>query len=411
MRSCVAAYFLKKSQPKSKGTANTPVNHDSVMLSGDGDTDFEGDADAEDSDDDIDLFEEKRYEKTKSKNWTKHENGRPWREIHPIPFTGLSEFFRPNLSDDEVKGMMMDAHGDIRYHKIFEWMLPMFEGVSFYEFLSARMRNYMLYSIKDNGWTPLYYCPADGKVISADDVAHFFGCQLARSLRGNPPIQRTWSTHESLDSIGTCMECMSKNAFQDIYTCLHFDDDWDGDDEWDDVYADSKKCSPEGTAKHRQKFSMLEDGFNRRWKECTTFRRWPTFDESHVAGWYHSPITQGPDPKPIRTGATIHSLAITHGDLASYKVHVHARARSEAHLHRRDNPLSGNIARRPHVVQSARSGGVWWSNGLGFGQRLHGRHYGNDWPRCLAHQHGRNGASKPYRRQRRLHKVDEEGNV
>ena len=52
-----------------KGTANatkldnTPINHDSVMLSGEGDADFEGDADAEDSDNDIDLFKEKQYEK------------------------------------------------------------------------------------------------------------------------------------------------------------------------------------------------------------------------------------------------------------------------------------------------------------------------------------------------------------
>jgi hypothetical protein len=194
-------------------------------------------------------------------------------------------------------------------------MLPTFEGVSFYEFLLARMRNYMLHSIKDKGWTPMYYCPADGKVISADDVARFFGCQLARSLRGNPSIQQTWSTRESLDAIGTCMECMPKNVFQDIYTCLHFDDDWDGDNEWDELYADSKKCSPEGTAKHGQKFSMFKDGFNRRWKECTTFGRWLTFNKSRVVGWYHSPITQGPDPKPIRTGGTIHSLAITYGDL------------------------------------------------------------------------------------------------
>ena len=217
---------------------------------------------------------------------------------------------------------MMDAHGNIRFHKIFEWMLSTFEGVSFYECLSARMRNYILHSIKDKGWTPLYYRPADGKVISADDVARFFGCQLARSLRGNPSIQRTWSTRKSLDAIGTCMECMPKNVSQDIYTCLHFDDNWDGGDEWDDMYADSKKCSPEGTAKHRQKFSMFEDGFNRRWKECTTFGRWLTFNDSRVAGWYHSPITQGSDPKPIHTSATIHSLAITHGNLASYKLHV-----------------------------------------------------------------------------------------
>ncbi len=141
---------------------------------------------------------------------------------------------------------MMDEHGNICFHKIFEWMLPTFKGVSFYDFSSARMRNFMLHSIKDKGWTPLYYRPADEKVISADKVAHFFGCQLARSLRGNPSIQRTWSTPESLDAIDTCMECMPKNAFQDIYTCLDFNDDWDGDNEWGDVYADSKNAVRKG---------------------------------------------------------------------------------------------------------------------------------------------------------------------
>ena len=67
---------------------------------------------------------------------------------------------------------------------------------------------------------------------------------------------------------------------------------------------------------------MFKDGFNIWWKECVEFRKWLTFNKSHVAGWYHSPITQGPDPKPSWTCATIHSPAITHGDLASYKVHV-----------------------------------------------------------------------------------------
>jgi hypothetical protein len=75
-------------------------------------------------------------------------------------------------------------------------------------------------------------------------------------------------------------------------------------------------------AHHRQKFSMFKDGFNHRWKECLILGRWLTFDKSCVAGWYHSPITQGPDPKPICTGATIHSLVITHSNLASYKMHV-----------------------------------------------------------------------------------------
>jgi hypothetical protein len=286
------------------------------VLSGKCDADGEGgDADGysggdDEDDSDNDLFEEKRYEKTKAKSWTKHSDGRPGRDIHPIPFGGMLEVFRPKVSDEELKGFI-DAHGDIRFSRIYEWMLPSFDGDSFYEFLAARMRNYMLHVIKTKGWVPKYYRPSDKKYIRADDVARFFGCQLARSLRGNMSIERCWSTRESLDAIGTRMESMPKNAFEDIYSCLHFNDDWDDGEEWEDnTYADQKTCSPDGTAHYRRKFSMLEDGFNVRWKECIEFGKWLTFDESRVAGWYHSPITQGPDPKPIRTGATIHSLAI-----------------------------------------------------------------------------------------------------
>ncbi len=67
---------------------------------------------------------------------------------------------------------------------------------------------------------------------------------------------------------------------------------------------------------------MFEDGFNRWYKECLNFGRLLIFNKSRVVGCYHSPIMQGPDRKPIRTGATIHSLAITHSNLTSYKVHV-----------------------------------------------------------------------------------------
>jgi hypothetical protein len=50
---------------------------------------------------------------------------------------------------------------------------------------------------------------------------------------------------------------------------------------------------------------------------------WLTFDESHVAGWYKSAITIGPEPKPIQMGATIHLLCISKGNLAGYKLHAH----------------------------------------------------------------------------------------
>jgi hypothetical protein len=78
---------------------------------------------------------------------TKHKNGQPGRVIHPTSFTGTSEFFCPNISEIEMKEMI-DEHGNVSFHKNFEWMLPTFNSKSFYECLSARMCNYMVHSIK-----------------------------------------------------------------------------------------------------------------------------------------------------------------------------------------------------------------------------------------------------------------------
>ena len=47
-----------------------------------------------------------------------------------------------------------------------------------------------------------------------------------------------------------------------------------------------------------------------------------THNKSRIAGWYKSKITCRPEPKPIRTGATLHSLAVSFGILAGYKLHA-----------------------------------------------------------------------------------------
>ncbi len=87
-----------------------------------------------------------------------------------------------------------------------------------------------MHSIQTKGLTPnKYYDPADEKYINMDHIAHFFGCQLDQSLWGNPSFERCWLMQELLNAIGMCMESMPNNAFEDMYRCLHFDDDWDED--------------------------------------------------------------------------------------------------------------------------------------------------------------------------------------
>jgi hypothetical protein len=113
------------------------------------------------------------------------------------------------------------------------------------------------------------------------------------------------------------------DAFRDMYRCMHFNDDFDEEspDEWSDVNFDKKHSSP-ATARHRKKNSDVEDAICQRWKEYVNFGMWVTFDESHVAGWYNSAMTIGPEPKPIWMGATIHSLCVSKGNLAGYKLHA-----------------------------------------------------------------------------------------
>ena len=58
----------------------------------------------------------------------------------------------------------------------------------------------------------------------------------------------------------------------------------------------------------------------KQWQELVKPGKWITTDESRVAGWYHSVMTIGPEPKPIRTGATLHTVCITNGPLHTYKL-------------------------------------------------------------------------------------------
>ena len=63
---------------------------------------------------------------------------------------------------------------------------------------------------------------------------------------------------------------MTKAALEDLTTCLHYSDDWDPEcgGDWDAIYDDPKVVAPPGTADHRFKHGVLEDGYN---KVCTVF--------------------------------------------------------------------------------------------------------------------------------------------
>ncbi|KAL3798584.1 hypothetical protein ACHAW5_000574 [Stephanodiscus triporus] len=219
---------------------------------------------------------------------------------------------------------MRDAHGVIRYHLVFEWLLLTFGEEGFFEFVAGRMQNYMIHIMKDELFRPRYFDPMDKKYTQADHVARFFGCQLVRAIKGLSSVNNCWSTHEALDAVGTAKESMPRGAFSDMQQCMHFADDWEEEDKevWDDYFGDVKVESPSDVAHHCRKFAIVEDAFDVRWKTAVIFRWRLTMDESCTPGWYHGPITQGPEPKPVRTSATMHTVCATDGPLVTYKLHA-----------------------------------------------------------------------------------------
>jgi hypothetical protein len=78
------------------------------------------------------------------------------------------------------------------------------------------------------------------KVITADHVARFYGACLAKMLMGNRSIEQIFCSREFFNAVPPIQAAMPKNTLEDLTVCLHYSDDWDCKDDWDDIYDDPK---------------------------------------------------------------------------------------------------------------------------------------------------------------------------
>ncbi|OEU10958.1 hypothetical protein FRACYDRAFT_246059 [Fragilariopsis cylindrus CCMP1102] len=115
-----------------------------------------------DGDDIIDANNGVRYFRTPPSEWSKVELedgvSEGGRTIDPIEWTGEKE--EPvNITDEEIESLK-DSDGEIRYEKVFEWLLPRFgedNNETLFDWQAARMRNYMRKKEVEDGWKPKYY--------------------------------------------------------------------------------------------------------------------------------------------------------------------------------------------------------------------------------------------------------------
>jgi hypothetical protein len=136
-------------------------------------------------DDAIESEDGTLYSLTPAEDWSRVSIvGRAGRSTNPIEWTGGDEEFSVNITDEEVK-TLMDDDKEIRYEKVFEWCLQRFsdDDKSLFEFHAARMRNYMMKRMVEDGWNPQYY--TGDRFITGDHVTRFYGACLAKMFMGN----------------------------------------------------------------------------------------------------------------------------------------------------------------------------------------------------------------------------------
>jgi hypothetical protein len=156
-------------------------------------------------------------------------------------------------------------------------------------------------------------------------VARFYDASLAEMLMGNHSIEQFFCTREFFNAVPPIQESMPKDDPK--------------------VEADASMSS------HRVKHGILEDGYNRRWQAIVNPGKLITTDESRVAGLYHSAMTVGPEPKLIRTGATLHTVCITNGPLSTYKLFARVYSgRSDQDINKHDKRILSLNSRWYHCM-------------------------------------------------------------
>ena len=178
--------------------------------------------------------------------------------------------------------------------------------ISLYSWQAQRMSNYLHYAIKKLGFKPKWYDPFNVDPKNVRDVEwyhvqRFYGAMMCRNLKGNPSIDNMYSTRNSFHHIHAICESMTQDQFRDLHRLIHFVDDFgddvvdqngkvvstppspldDGED-WSDLYKYNRVVADEGTTKHRKKFSLLEQAYCKRWRECINMGKWICMDKSRV---------------------------------------------------------------------------------------------------------------------------------
>ena len=138
--------------------------------------------------------------------------------------------------------------------------------------------------------------------FTPDIIRRYHGCEITREKKTHQTSMiDMFSETNSFDHVGEVAESLTRHVYKRCHASFHFSTDE----------------SEEGP-RHSRKFGELQRRYCERWQSMVLPGRDLCMDESRVPGWYHSAMTLGPDPKPVRTGSTAHTICVGQGPLMRF---------------------------------------------------------------------------------------------
>ena len=100
----------------------------------------------------------------------------------------------------------------------------------------------MCYGFKHKYYDPVGDKKDDFEVIQTNHVVRFYRVMMARMWSKNTSVNIIWSICEVLDAVPSVKESIPKDAYKDLYCCMHIGDDWEADldSKQDEYFSDPK---------------------------------------------------------------------------------------------------------------------------------------------------------------------------
>ena len=206
--------------------------------------------------------------------------------IKPIPFTGNNEEFPRNISNKQLEGLI-DYSGNLRFSKVFQWLLPKYKDKSFWEFLAAQPRRETVWYNSCNQTNTSHGTITLTRMLLSPLITPTTSVDVPWENAPLFPVYRrnVVDARRYIFCVSPVNKSMPQDVPKDSCQCMHFSDDWEEEEDiaWDKVYCHMRQNIIKIWL-HWGRIQQMAEGEHFLWRAVDG--RW-----SRVVGWYNSYMT------------------------------------------------------------------------------------------------------------------------